>query len=126
MLRELIKEILKEELLGKSVIREKETEVSVDSMIGKIVMVRTYSAGVHFGTLFSKEGKEVVLKNAHRVYSWTNACTLSQLAIEGSGKSNIDNKISMAVPEILLTEAIEVIPMLSETFKALTSFIWKK
>lgn len=35
----------------------------------RLVMVRTYSAGVHFGGLVSREGKEVILKNAHRVYS---------------------------------------------------------
>lgn len=91
-----------------------------------IVMVRTYSAGVHFGELVSREGKEVVLKNAHRVFYWTNACSLSQLAIQGSQNKNTENKISMAVPEIFLTEAIEIIPMTKESFDNLTAVIWKK
>jgi len=91
-----------------------------------IVMVRTYSAGVHFGELVSREGKEVVLKNAHRVFYWTNACSLSQLAIQGSQNKNAENKISMAVPEIILTEAIEIIPMTKEAFDNLTAIIWKK
>lgn len=91
-----------------------------------IVMIRTYSAGVHFGELVSREGKEVVLKNAHRVFYWTNACSLSQLAIQGSQNKNTENKISVAVPEITLTEAIEIIPMTEESFKNLTAVIWKK
>lgn len=32
-----------------------------------IVIVRTYSAGVHVGTLHSREGREVVLKDARRI-----------------------------------------------------------
>jgi hypothetical protein len=91
-----------------------------------IVMIRTYSAGVHFGELVSREGKEVVLKNAHRVFYWTNACSLSQLAIQGSQNKNTENKISVAVPEIILTEAIEIIPMTKESFDNLTAIIWKK
>lgn len=89
-----------------------------------IVMVRTYSAGVHFGELVSREGKEVVLKNAHRVFYWSNACSLSQLSVDGSTDPN--NKISMAVSEIILTEAIEIIPLTTKAFAALTSKIWKK
>lgn len=91
-----------------------------------IVMIRTYSAGVHFGELVSRNGKEVTLKNAHRVFYWTNACSLSQLAIQGSQNKNTENKISMAVPEIILTEAIEIIPMTKESFDNLTAVIWKK
>jgi ferredoxin-fold anticodon binding domain-containing protein len=122
MLKELIKEILKEELSGKKEVRPMENFY----LVGKLVMVRTYSAGVHFGTLKSKIGKEVVLENAHRVFYWTNACSLSQLSQEGSKEKNSDNKISIAVPEIVLTEAIEIIPMPIETFNSLVSVLWKK
>lgn len=124
MLKELIKEILKEELSGSR--KETTKETVDDQMQGKLVMVRTYSAGVHFGTLKERNGKELILVNAHRVHYWTNACSLSQLAIEGSKNKNSENRISMAVPEILLTEAIEVIPMPQETFNSLTSALWKK
>jgi hypothetical protein len=124
MLKELIKEILKEELTATT----NDTDLCQvdDQMTGRLVMVRTYSAGVHFGTLKKRTGKELVLTNAHRVHYWTNACSLSQLAIEGSKNENSENRISMAVPEILLTEAIEVIPMPQDTFTALTRHLWKK
>lgn len=91
-----------------------------------IVMIRTTSAGVHFGELVERTGKEVVLKNAHRVFYWSNACSLSQLAIEGTGSKNKDNKVTIAVPSIILTEAIEIIPMTELAYKNLTEVIWKK
>lgn len=95
-------------------------------VLKNIVMVRTYSAGVHFGELVERNGKEIHLKNAHRVFYWVNACSLSQLAIQGSQNKNTENKISMAVPEIILTEAIEIIPMTKESFDNLVAVIWKK
>lgn len=76
-------------------------------MIGKDVIVRTYSAGVHFGTLAAKDGKEVVLRGARRIWYWEGAFTLSAVAVSGVGKRS---KLSVSVPEILLTEAIEIIP----------------
>ena len=74
---------------------------------GKDVIVRTYSAGVHFGTLASREGKEVVLHNARRIWHWDGAFTLSAVAEKGVKNTS---KLSVSVPEILLTEAIEIIP----------------
>lgn len=76
-------------------------------VIGKDVIVRTYSAGVHFGRLANRDGKEVILNDVRRIWYWEGAFTLSAVAMFGiSSKS----KISVAVPEILLTEVIEIIP----------------
>lgn len=72
------------------------------------VVVRTYSAGVHFGYLKSRDGKEVVLVQARRAWYWEGAFTLSQLAMEGVKKPE-NCKFSVVVDEILLTEAIEII-----------------
>jgi hypothetical protein len=78
-------------------------------MKGKYCIVRTYSAGVHAGILKSREGKEVVIQDARRIWYWDGAASLSQLATDGT--SAPDNcKFPAPVPEILLTEAIEIIP----------------
>jgi hypothetical protein len=77
-------------------------------MNGKNVIVRTYSAGVHYGTLASRDGKEVVLTNSRRIWYWDGAASLSQLAAEGVSKPN-NCKFSVPVGEILLTEAVEII-----------------
>lgn len=55
----------------------------MDSTIGTLVIVRTYSAGVHFGRLVSREGDEVVLDGARRIWRWYGANTCSELALRG-------------------------------------------
>lgn len=73
------------------------------------VIIRTYSAGVHAGYLKERNGKEVTLLNARRLWQWAGAFTLSEIAVNGVSKPD-ECKFSCVVPEILLTEAIEVIP----------------
>ena len=77
--------------------------------VGPEVLVRTYSAGVHIGTLIKREGKEVTLNNARRLWSWAGAFTLSAVATEGVSRKS--SRISKPVSEIILTEAIEIIPV---------------
>jgi len=78
-------------------------------MIGKYVIVRTYSAGVFAGTLKRKDGKEVELIDARRLWYWEGASSLSQMAMEGTSKPN-KCKFPCKVHEIVITEAIEIIP----------------
>jgi hypothetical protein len=95
-------------------------------MIGKKVIVRTYSAGVHFGTLQSRDGKEVVLNNARRIWYWDGASTLSQLAVDGT-KTPENCKFPVAVPEIVLTEAIEIIPVTDRAAGSIECVpVWKR
>jgi hypothetical protein len=74
---------------------------------GQYVMVRTYSAGVFAGYLVSRKDKEVVLKDARRIWYWDGAASLSQLAMEGTKKPE-NCKFPVAVKEITLTESIEI------------------
>lgn len=78
-------------------------------MIGKICIVRTYSAGVFLGEVAERSGKEVLLKNARRLWYWDGAASLSQLANDGTSKPKAC-KFPAPVAEVLLTEAIEIIP----------------
>ena len=90
--------------------KEKEQE-------GKYVIVRTYSAGVFAGEFVKRKGKEVELHNARRLWYWSGAASLSQLAMEGT--SNPKNcKFPIAVDCVELLDAIEI---LSVTDKARTS-----
>ncbi|MCP4567355.1 MAG: hypothetical protein GY841_07235 [FCB group bacterium] len=72
-------------------------------------IVRTYSAGVFAGYLKSRIGKEVVVLQARRLWRWAGAASLSQLAMEGVSKP-AECKFPTEVDEVLLTEAIEIIP----------------
>lgn len=76
---------------------------------GPDVIVRTYSAGVHIGTIKERNGTEVVLVNSRRLWKWAGAFTLSAVAMNGVDRS--DSRISISVPEIVLTQAIEIIPV---------------
>lgn len=76
--------------------------------IGKHVVVRTFSAGVHIGTLAEAEGPAVVITNARRIWKWGGAFTLSEIAINGLKPS--ESRLALPVPEILLTQAVELIP----------------
>ena len=72
------------------------------------VIVRTFSAGCFAGYIESRDGKEVVLADARRLWYWAGACSLSELAVNGTAKPR-ECKFPVLVPRITLTEAIEII-----------------
>ena len=87
-------------------------------MIGSYVIVRTYSAGVFAGTLKSRDGKEVVLTDARRIWYWDGAASLSELANRGTSKPN-NCKFPESVPSVLLTEAIEILEVSPKARKSI-------
>jgi len=94
-------------------------------MVGKYCMVRTYSAGVFAGTIADREGKEVRLTNARRMWYWAGAASLSQLATEGTSHPN-DCKFPCEVPEVILTEVIEIIPISEKAEASIKAVpVWK-
>lgn len=95
------------------------------ALIGKYVVVRTYSAGVHAGILDARDGKEVRLKDSRRIWSWTAANSdsgaLSGVAANGVGpRSKIGNTVSV----IELTEAIEIIATTHAAESAIRAASW--
>ena len=90
----------------------------------KFVLVRTYSAGVHFGQLKSKKGKEVVLINSRRIFRWNGANTLNEMSRRGIDVSR--SKISDPCLSITLTEAIEIIPCSPAAIANLESAKWSQ
>jgi len=109
------------QLKGLEKLFKKQAEVSPD--LGKKVIIRTYSAGVHYGTLARKTDMEVDLVNAKRIWSWSGAATLSQLAMEGV-KDPGNSKFSMAVDKITL-DAIEIIPCRPAACLIIEGLEWK-
>ena len=93
-----------------SMFGSKDTKSSgLNSMVGKKVIVRTYSAGVWFGTVSEKCDNEVILTDARRMYQWwaKESISLSAVAIYGLKKDK--SKIIEAVPSVWL-QPIEIIP----------------
>ena len=103
----------------------KESEVSKQEFCGDYVIVRTCSAGVFAGNLVSRDGREVKLENARRLWYWKGASSLSQLAIEGV---KCPNECKFAMPvTVTLLEAIEILEVTEVARKIIEGvFVWKE
>jgi hypothetical protein len=109
----------------KKVIEGKNTKTT-ETMEGRYCMVRSYSAGVFAGTIVSRNGKEVLLKDARRIWYWAGAASLSQLAMSGTSQP-ADCKFPEPVSEVLLTEVIEIIPISPVAAQSIAEVkIWKQ
>lgn len=84
----------------------------VDGM--KYCVIRSYGAGVFCGYVKEKKSKlngiNVVLINSRRICSWSEVCSLSQLAMDGL-KDICNHNIAMTIPEQFIANVIEIIPM---------------
>ena len=85
-----------------------------DFAIGKKVIIRTYSAGVWFGTLIEKSGNEVILLDARRMWKWWAKESISLSGVVAYGIILEKSKIAPAIPSVWL-EAIEILPMVDGT-----------
>jgi hypothetical protein len=118
------KDLLIESLLEKSKISKVETMEC--EYIGKVCMVRTYSAGVFYGKLVAKVGTEARLERARRVWYWEGAASLSELSTLGTSLPS-KCKFPVQVPTVELTGVIEVIPMTDKAISSLTEVpVWTK
>ena len=92
----------------------------------KYMIVRTYSAGVFAGEVESRSGQEVVMRNARRLWYWSGAASLSQLAMEGT-KDPENCKFPCAVDRVELLQAIELLDVTDQARKSIESVpVWKK
>lgn len=96
------------------------------NLIGKYVLIRGDRSGVFAGILKEQLQCEVVLKNARRIWYWEGAATLSQLAITGPMKP-LKCKFPMVLKEILVIDAVEVIPCTLRARKAIEKVpVWRE
>lgn len=91
----------------------------------KYVIVRTCTAGVFAGELESRNGREVVMRNARRLWYWKGAASLSQLAMEGVKYPN-ECKFPCEVDRVELLEAIEILDVTEVAKKSIKDVpIWR-
>lgn len=89
-------------------------------------IVRTYSAGVFAGEVVSRKGKEVEMRNARRLWYWSGAASLSQLATDGT-KDPCNCKFPCPVANIVLTEAIEILDVTPVARKSIEEVaVWER
>ena len=91
-------------------------------MIGRRCVVRTYSAGVHIGTVKyvnPDNWNECILTDALRLWKWTGG----GLSLSAVAKSGIKGGRLNREAEIALTNAIEYIPTTQEAEATYGSFV---
>lgn len=100
--------------------------MEVFAMVGKYCIVRTYSAGVFAGTIVRRKGQECLLRDARRLWHWRGAASLSQLAVDGTSLPAAC-KFPCEVPEVLLTQVIEIIPVMPKARQSIAQVpVWKQ
>lgn len=90
----------------------------------KYVLVRTRSAGVFAGYLTSAEAQDLILINARRIWYWSGASSLSELAMKGTSTPN-GCKFPAPVNRIHLFEVIEIIDVTEQARNSIESVkVW--
>lgn len=94
-------------------------------MLNEKVIIRAKNAGVFYGTLKNKEGDEVTLNDCRRIWYWSGAASLSELALSGVTRPQ-DCKFSVVVPSITILGVIEIIPCTDDAIKNIEAVpVWK-
>ena len=96
--------------------------------IGKKIIIRANRAGVFYGTLSEYDAvtRTAEIKDCRRLWYWSGAASLSQLANEGV-KNKSECKFTVVVPVMQVMEIIEIIPCTEKAIKNIESvWVWKK
>ena len=103
-----------------------ETYIKKNSMVSEYKIVRTYSAGVFAGYIESRNGQEVIMRNARRIWYWSGAASLSQLAMDGT--SDPDScKFPCEVNRVELLNVIEILDVSEKAKESISKVkIWKQ
>jgi len=89
-------------------------------------LIRCSNSGVFAGYLKSIVFQTAIILEARRIWYWSGAASLSQLAIDGTTKPN-DCKFPEAVSKIQVTDCIEILDVTDKAKKSIDSVkIWRQ
>ena len=89
-------------------------------------IVRTYSAGVFAGYIESRNGREVVLRDARRLWYWAGAASLSQLATTGTSNPG-ECKFPCEVDKVELLEVVEILDVTAGAQESISNVpVWSE
>lgn len=92
----------------------------------KYYIVRGDRSGVFFGNILERNGREVLMTNVRRLWYWDGACSISQLAQDGTVRPN-ECKFTVNVDELLILDAIEIDTCTEKAIKSIKEVAeWKK
>lgn len=94
----------------------------------KFSIIRTHSAGVWFGNVKTLNGTIAIITNARRLWYWSGAASLSQLAVEGTKKPR-ECKFTMTITDsdgVYLPQVIEILSCTKEAIENINAVpVWK-
>ena len=90
-----------------------ESDIKQQAISENYVIVRGDRSGIFAGNLKTENGQEVTLLNVRRIWYWSGASSISELAVKGISEPD-DCKFPCEVQEIRIKDAIEVIPATEE------------
>lgn len=79
-------------------------------------IVRCDRAGVFYGEIEERNGREVKMHNVRCLWYWDGAATLLQLATEGTTNPG-GCKFTMTVDSLEVLDAIEILPCTAEAME---------
>lgn len=92
----------------------------------KYVIVRADRAGVFAGVLKSKKGSEVVLTSCRKLWYWSGASAVEQLAVDGVAYPN-ECKFTIEVDSICILGVIQILPTTKKSEESIKSVEpWKQ
>ena len=103
---------------------------AIEKLIGKRVVIRSYGAGVFYGTLTEAEPTDdkytVELTDARRLWYWDGAASITQLAAEGVTAPN-NCKFTMRSESVVVTSVIEIHKATEKAIKSIEAVKeWKR
>lgn len=105
---------------SREMMNDKETKMD------KYYIVRGDRSGVFFGQVAARNGQEVELRNVRKLWYWDGACAVEQIAVDGvTAPANC--KFTVVVPEMTITDAIQIVPCSERAVEALSGVrVWKR
>ena len=91
-------------------------------LLNKKVLVRSYDAGVYFGTLTKVKGETVRMENVRNIWHWTVASCLLQIANNGI----TGDKVSPVVGSMVINRVCQIFPLTDKAIENLEAQpVWK-
>ena len=112
-----------EEVVNPVLIKNLKEEINMEN---KYYIIRGNRSGVFFGQIADRNGEEVELRNVRKLWYWDGACAVEQLAVDGVTNPS-DCKFTVVVPEMVVTDAIQILPCSDKAVKILGKVkVWKR
>ena len=129
-MKNIMRELIIDELNGNSMLSDEnsynnKTINDKQGLIGKFVIIRTYSAGNFAGFLAQKDHDEIILEKAYRLWEWKcrEGISLSEISLYGIVDSG--SRICQPVEKIWL-QAIEIIPATKKAQETIENTTFEK